>query len=218
MNRGLDLRDRAPALWPTRRIASVVVALPCRTWPIVPPSIHWTRLHQQSLGLNTFEDSQRESIWLDRPHEQAINPPNSAGRVRRTQAAIFGFRACAISRASVHWGPRGTTSGRGSLFISVTACLRSEYLRASCKENSSCAALCFRGRITVWPPGRPKPHGGAMPSACQVGNLDPLVQAGEYAAHRRASCELRPAADSRSEAPYFARYWLRAGKIDDCAA
>jgi hypothetical protein len=36
-----------------RRIASVVVAPRCRTWPIVPPSTLWIRMHHQMPGLNT---------------------------------------------------------------------------------------------------------------------------------------------------------------------
>jgi len=36
-----------------RRTVSVVVALPCRTWPIALPSTPARRLHHQSLGLNT---------------------------------------------------------------------------------------------------------------------------------------------------------------------
>ncbi len=38
---------------PIRGIASVVVALPCKIWPIVHPSIQRKILHHQIAGLNT---------------------------------------------------------------------------------------------------------------------------------------------------------------------
>ena len=47
-----------------RRIASVVVALPCKICPIVPPSIHWKRLHHQSPGSNTYPHRRPAAVRL----------------------------------------------------------------------------------------------------------------------------------------------------------
>ena len=49
----LELRDRLECGGIADLIASVVVALPCKTWPIVHPSIQRKILHHQMSGLNT---------------------------------------------------------------------------------------------------------------------------------------------------------------------
>lgn len=56
---GLMPRRRASALTLSslrciaRRTASVVVALPCKTWPIVPPATHDGQPYHHTAGLNT---------------------------------------------------------------------------------------------------------------------------------------------------------------------
>ena len=77
-----------------RRTASVVVALPWRTWPVVPPSTQLKRSHLQTPDQTANTACHSEASRSDEPGMTGQPRPTPVKNARTASAQAAGFSSC----------------------------------------------------------------------------------------------------------------------------